>query len=91
MTDNKCAVRANGDHCFHATDNPFQLIGGGFGAALLTMCCWCSPAHVRLNVTLDPRVSDEDLAVHQMTHGPRVLVDRQQRAPAPKIARLNGR
>jgi hypothetical protein len=88
----KCHARTNGDHCYHATGQPFGLIGGGAGAAILTMCCWCTPAHVRLNVTLDPRVSDEDLAVHQMTHGPRVLVDRMpKRAPAPQIALPNGR
>lgn len=87
----KCDARTNGDHCYHLSGNPFQLPGLGASMCIPTMCCWCAPDYIRLTIHLDSRVKDEDLTVQQMTHGPRVRVERLPKRPTgPQIVVPNG-
>jgi hypothetical protein len=90
MSEQQCAARTNGEHCYHVLDDPHRLPNGGAGMFVPTICCWCAPSYLRLNVFLDPRVDDEDLTVQQMTHGPRIVVQRLPRRQGPSLVVPNG-
>lgn len=76
------------DHCWHASQPPFQTPPSG-AMFFYGVCCFCAPEYMKLTVYIDPRATDEQVVEIQMMHGPLVVVERMPKKAG--IASVDGR
>lgn len=85
----KCPVRQNdGEHCYHTYIPTFQSMSGS--VIMPSICCFCAPTYMHINVIVTGVISDEDITAEQLQHGHLITIQRRPKA-GPKLAVVGGR
>lgn len=87
---NTCPERKDGtDHCWHMYNTPIPNPASG-AMMFPSVCCYCAPGWMHIDVLLPSQVSDEAMTAEQMKHGHLVTLKRapkQQRGPSLMVPR----
>lgn len=73
---NVCAERMNNQpHCWHTTTAP--IIQPGVSASFPSVCCFCAPEWMHIEVYVLGAASTEDIEAANMMHGPLVQMNKR--------------
>lgn len=86
-SDSTCPARktpADG-HCWHSSSSP--IINPNVTATFPSLCCFCAPSYLHLEVYVLAMMPDTEVLATQMLHGPLLTVRKRPAGPGLLVPR----